>query len=85
MNENQRKKLLMLLNEEQKDCAPIVIGLASVDDKRMIRRQIVLYEAPPIVIERLIYQDYVLGIENGYVYVDKFKEETGESYDGGDV
>lgn len=65
-----RQKLLMLLEEIQHESAPITIQIGSARTGNVENDCIVIKSAPPIVIENLAGNGYVMSITSEGVHID---------------
>ena len=70
-------KVLGILCELQKECAPIEISIGTITNSNMVDHDaIVIKEAPACVTERLIKEGYSLSIRSfGTVEVDYYGDE----------
>lgn len=73
MKKTDKINLLEELVNIQQDCAPIKLTIGSTTESNMVRHDtIVINDAPPVVINKLVELGYSLfATENGIV-VDKF-------------
>ena len=66
-----REKVLGLLCDMQKTCASIDVSIGTTRDNNFVdNKALVIKNAPPIVIDRLIKEGYSLDIIDGGVEVD---------------
>lgn len=71
MNTEDKKQLLNLLTEMQKNTAPIVVSIGNVRDN-IVQHEIVIKEAAPIIIQELVKKGYHLNVDSNGVTVDKY-------------
>lgn len=65
-------ELMHLLVEEQENCAPIRLSIGyTQEDTNTVRQGILLLEAPPVVIEKLIQSGYVCDLTERGILVYK--------------
>lgn len=75
-----RKKVLDLLCDVQKDCAPIVVSIGTITDENHVdNERLVIKEAPPTAIHALTVEGYALdvaedGMSVSYFGTDKAKQ-----------
>lgn len=67
-----QQELLAELLDIQRNSAPIVISIGWTDKDRVVHDGIMLKDAPPVVIEKLIQQGYSLSLCNNGLHVSKF-------------
>lgn len=69
MNSEQRIKLLTLLSLIQENSAPITLTIGSLSDNIVEHNGIIIKEAPPVVIEKLVKEGYLLDVSSDGVLV----------------
>lgn len=72
MNTDGKKKLLSLLVDLQESCGPIEIKIGTTRNNVVTSDTIVILEAPPIVVQKLIENGYDLDITKEGVIVYKY-------------
>ena len=72
MNTEDKKQLLNLLTEMQKNTAPIVVSIGYVSNNIVQHDAIVIKEAAPVITQELIQRGYHLSVDSNGVTVDKY-------------
>lgn len=73
MTKTNKVSLLFELAKLQEDCAPIKLSIGSTTETNMVRHDtIVINDAPPVVINKLVELGYSLFATEKGIVVDKF-------------
>ena len=71
-----REKILSILCDLQKGCAPIEVSIGTTGDNQMIdNKSLEIKNAPPVVIDKLVSEGYSLDIIDGGVRVDYYGDD----------
>lgn len=70
---NETLALMDLLISEQENCAPIVVSIGYCTKGGMVQKGIVMKEAPPVVIDKLIQNGYSCSLEENGLLIYKNK------------
>ena len=53
-------------------CAPVKMSIGYTDKDNIIRDGLVIYDCPPLIIEKLLKEGYSLSAKDGRLHVIKF-------------
>ena len=79
MNFREKVECLRRLTEIQQKTAPIVVSIGDTEKDNMVTRNtLVLKECPPLVIEKLAEEGYMMGVYDGGVSIEMAPHEGGK-------